>query len=192
MNGVNGLILAGGASSRMGRPKALLSYQGALQLDRVAQLLQPICNQLFLSCQPIQVDLYRAAGWEGAFVLDQARWGTIGPLNGLLSAFDLHPGPWLVVGCDYPLLETADIQLLLNSRAAGQLAVAYETSNGVEPLISLYEAAAAPFLISFWEKGQQSLRHFLSSHPIQRVPPPLPDRLQSIDTPEAYQRIHLT
>lgn len=192
MNGVNGLILAGGASSRMGQPKALLTYEGSLQLHRVKQLLQPICSQLFLSCQAPQVDLYRASGWEGPVVVDQARWGTIGPLNGLLSALDRHPGPWLVVGCDYPLLETADIQLLLDSRAAGQLAVAYETRNGLEPIISLYEAAAAPFLISFWEKGQQSLRHFLSSHPIQRVPPPLPDRLQSIDTPEAYHRIHLT
>jgi len=192
MTTIKGLLLAGGASSRMGQPKALLPYQGEVQLFRAARLLQPFCTSLYLSCQATQTAVYRQAGWEAAILEDQPRYGAIGPMNGVLTAFDAHPGPWLVLGCDYPLLQEQDLQLLLTSRKENQLAVAFDTATGLEPLLTLYEASSEHPLRSFWEKGQQSLRYFLSSHPIQRVPPPQPGRLQSIDTPEHYHSVHLT
>lgn len=192
MNAIKGLILAGGASSRMGQTKALLPYYGDVQLFRAARLLQPYCTSLYLSCQPPQTALFRQAGWKAAILEDQPTYGAIGPLNGLLTAFDSQPGPWLVLGCDYPMLQEQDLQLLLMSREEDKLAVAFETATGLEPLLALYEASSETHLRSFWEKGQQSLRYFLSSHPIQRVPPPQPSRLQSIDTPEHYHSVHLT
>jgi molybdenum cofactor cytidylyltransferase len=41
-----GIILAGGASSRMGSPKALLSYQGMTFADRLVHVLSPVCERV--------------------------------------------------------------------------------------------------------------------------------------------------
>ena len=41
---IAGLILAAGASTRMGRPKALLPYRGESFLDRLIRLFSPCCS----------------------------------------------------------------------------------------------------------------------------------------------------
>jgi molybdenum cofactor cytidylyltransferase len=45
---VAGLILAAGASSRMGQPKALLSYQGESFLDRLVRLFSAPCEPVIV------------------------------------------------------------------------------------------------------------------------------------------------
>lgn len=43
-----GIVLAAGASSRMGTPKALLSYQGESFISRLCRLLRPWCQPVIL------------------------------------------------------------------------------------------------------------------------------------------------
>ncbi|MGA2185305.1 MAG: nucleotidyltransferase family protein [Bryobacteraceae bacterium] len=44
--GIAGVILAAGASSRMGQPKALLEYQGEAFLRRLARMLGEVCGRV--------------------------------------------------------------------------------------------------------------------------------------------------
>ena len=48
---MNGLVIAGGNSSRMGTDKAFLQYSKNPQYQEVYSLLEPFCEQTFVSLQ---------------------------------------------------------------------------------------------------------------------------------------------
>jgi len=45
---IAGIILAAGASSRMGRPKALLEYRGETFAERLVRVLSPVCDPVIV------------------------------------------------------------------------------------------------------------------------------------------------
>ena len=49
-----GLVLAGGKSQRMGEDKGLINYHGKIQREYMADLLDDICEETFISCRPEQ------------------------------------------------------------------------------------------------------------------------------------------
>ena len=53
---LNGLVLAGGKSVRMGKDKGLINYHGLPQREHVHQLLEKYTEKTFMSCRPEQVD----------------------------------------------------------------------------------------------------------------------------------------
>ncbi len=57
---IYGLILAGGASSRMQRDKAALKYRGKTQLERAFELAEPACwSEFSCPCAPIKLRIRR-------------------------------------------------------------------------------------------------------------------------------------
>ena len=188
---MNGLVLAGGESHRMGQAKALLHYQEKAQFFCAIELLLPFCEKVFLSCHKEQKDMFLAAGYTGEFVFDQSEFGAIGPLNALLSAFKTDHQDWLVLGCDYPLICTVDVAQLVNQHNSTYLSTVFQhpETGFEEPLIGLYGAQAEPFLLSWLQKGNQSLRFFLKEHNVQLLQPQNPVHLQSADTPADFRRL---
>lgn len=185
---MNGLILAGGRSSRMGQPKGLLDYHGKPQYRYVAEMLSVFCERVFVSCRAEQQTLFD--GYE--VILDSASYGDIGPLNGVLSAFDKEKNlAWLVVGCDYPLLQPSDFEQLVQEKTTGAIATVFfnPETHFIEPLIGIYEASAGSALQSWFQIGEQSLRRFLEKQQVQKVIPKHPERLKSVDTWEAYKQV---
>lgn len=195
---MNGLVLAGGQSSRMGQPKSLLQYHGKPQYQHVADMLSGFCEQVFISCRAEQQSLFE--GVETIF--DSGSFGDIGPLNGVLSAFlvaqlseslvpkksgseSLIPA-WFVIGCDYPFLEKSDLEQLVKARNPDCLATVFVNPDTQfpEPLLGIYEAAAGPLLQEWLQMGNESLRRFLEKNEVQMVIPQHPECLKSVDTPE--------
>ena len=185
---MKGLILSGGQSQRMGQPKALLSYHGQPQIFHLAQLLAPFCETVYLSCKPEQQSFFAEAGWQLPVITDDPAFGNIGPLSGLLSAFQVQQTTWLVVGCDYPFLTAADLQLLILQRDPDCLATVFRhPETGIaEPLTGIYEPAAGGALLEWLGAGNQSLRWFLEKYETRFVAPTFPDHLRSVDTYEDY------
>jgi molybdopterin-guanine dinucleotide biosynthesis protein A len=94
-----GLILAGGASTRMQRDKAALPYQGKTQLDRAFELAQRHVAKVFVSVRSSQITEPTRA--HRPLIVDSVDGG--GPIVGIRSALAAHPGAaWLVLACDLP------------------------------------------------------------------------------------------
>ena len=103
-----GLVLAGGASRRLGRDKALLRFrEGENQLDWTLRLLEPFCERLAISCQEHQKAVRRTS-IDVELVVDDPAYS--GPLAGVIAGLRYAAGEAvLAVACDMPLLDASAV-----------------------------------------------------------------------------------
>jgi molybdopterin-guanine dinucleotide biosynthesis protein A len=167
---VYGLILAGGKSSRMNTDKGELQYHAATsQRSFLYQLLQKYCTKTFISCRGDQV---AALQKEEAYIADENLYK--GPLNGILSAYHLHPGKaWMVVAVDLPHVTDTTIAALINQRDDLKPATAYATkaSKIPEPLIAIWEPTALSEVEKYIQAGNACPRKFLIGQDIKIIFP---------------------
>lgn len=182
MTDLNGLVLGGGRSSRMGEDKSLMDYHGLPQRDYLFLLLKPFCNEVFFSCRREQQD----SSLKNQLI-DQFEIET--PLNGILSAFQKHPDTaWITVPVDMPNIGAAAVDFLIQHRNKEKVASCFYDSEGdkPEPLFTVWEPRAFPMLLKFYERGGASPRAFLLSHAVEVVVAPDRDWLFNINTREEW------
>ena len=186
MNSLYGLVACGGESARMGRDKSILDYYGVSQYEHVYKLLLPFCEKVFLSCNESQ-----AATIPAIFplIIDLPEYKNTGPIAGLASAFTQYPeASFLMLGCDYPFLGGAEIEQLINARDPQYKAVSYSVSEEFyEPLMTVYERDISQHLNENISEKQYSLNQLLKQVKAKIVVSERPERLQSVDTIEAYE-----
>lgn len=186
---IYGLLLVGGASRRMGRDKALLTYHGGTtQLERSAALLQSVCERTFVSQRPDQ-DYPTPAAAE--IIYDSVR-EINGPLCGILSAMRQHPAAhWLVLACDLPYLETGTLRKLVHSfeQTTPQLTAYRSAHDGLpEPLCAIYPAGTADQLQALAEKlGKHCPRKLLIVQEATLIEQDDPRSLDNINTAAEYE-----
>lgn len=187
---LNGLVLAGGKSVRMGYDKGIVKWFGKEQRYHVADMLKPLCNEVFISCradqkQQIGVD-YR--------VLEDTFTG-LGPFGAILSAFREQPDKaWLVVACDLPLLETETFKFLIGQRKISAIATAYNSPENEfpEPLITIWEPKSYPVLLAFLAQGYSCPRKVLINNDVKLIQAPNPEALTNVNTPEDLEKVKRT
>jgi len=170
MDPLFGLVACGGRSSRMGLDKSSLIYHSIPQRYHVYHLLEPYCERVFISCNNEQ-SASLLPGYH--FIVDSEKAQRCGPMAALISAFEQFPAAsFLLVGCDYPFLQSGEIARLVAARQSDRAAVCYLNSSGVEePLIAIYENAIQQKLIETFSHGKYSLRFLLQSvHAIRCFP----------------------
>jgi molybdopterin-guanine dinucleotide biosynthesis protein A len=165
-----GLILAGGASSRMQRDKAALQYQGRSQLDRAFELATRHVSKVFVSVRANQQhDPVRSAK---PMIVDSVAGE--GPIVGIRSALAAHPhAAWLVLACDLPFLSDAVLEHLLAGRDPNALATAYRSAHA--GLLDVYQSG-----------GGRCPRKFLIGHGARLLDPIDEHALDNVNTPEEY------
>ncbi|QDH15382.1 molybdenum cofactor guanylyltransferase [Oecophyllibacter saccharovorans] len=184
-----GLVLSGGASTRMGRDKAQLDYGGLPQLTRAMNLIKPHVARAFVSVRPGQPqDPVRAAYPQ---IVDEA--GAVrGPAAGLLAAHHAYPqATWLVLACDLPLLDEATLAALLKAGAETETgpedweAVAFTSAHDglPEPLCTLWRPGALKALEKFVAAGKPCPRKALLNSRTCLLDLPEPTALANINTP---------
>jgi molybdopterin-guanine dinucleotide biosynthesis protein A len=180
-NSLNGVVLAGGKSQRMGQDKGAMQWHGLSQRDHVAGLLRRYCSEVFISCRPGQ-ELT-----DSSYPLLTDTVTGIGPYGAILSAFEKDSeAAWLVVACDLPLLDEATIAYLVKNRNRDSIATTFESPHDglPEPLITIWEPAAYSFLLSVLEEGITCPRKaLLKSDKVSILKPPYPNALMNANTP---------
>jgi molybdopterin-guanine dinucleotide biosynthesis protein A len=187
---VHGLILAGGASSRMKRDKAALEYDGKSQLDRCYALVSRHLAQVCVSVRESQ--MRDAARARYPLIVDAVAGE--GPIVGIRSAMAVHrDAAWLVLACDLPFLTDAALEQLLAERDPTVLATAFRSAHDglPEPLCAVWEPAAAAALAAYQATGATCPRKFLMRHGARLLEPRDPRALDNVNTPEEYDRAHL-
>ena len=154
--GLAALLLAGGASTRMGQPKALLDYAGQplwkMQMGKL-QALHP--DELFLSI-PRELSL-PSGPWR---VLHDEKAG-LGPLSGLHATLQAMTGEWLVVlAIDLPDMTTTFLQNLYDTALAKHCGLVPKLDGFYQGLAAIYPRSLAESCQTHLASNDRSLQRF--------------------------------
>jgi molybdopterin-guanine dinucleotide biosynthesis protein A len=143
-----GAVLAGGLSSRMGRPKAWLSFEGIPLLQRVVERLGQVFSEIVV---------VGAEGQElpetGRLVVRDGRPAR-GPLGGLEAALGSVSEPALVaVSCDAPFLQPPLARRLAELAADFDVAVP-RWGGRLNPLLAAYRTSLRPAVSRLLAEGR--------------------------------------
>jgi molybdenum cofactor guanylyltransferase len=187
---LSGIILAGGASRRMGRDKATLPWGDSTVLEHLCRQLQPL--SLLVVVGPDEQRLPPVPG--GTLVYDDQPYA--GPLAGLAKGLAYFPteAVVLVTGCDYPLLTMELVMQLLQAMNDAEAVVLVK--DGVrQPFPGIYRAAMLPKVEQLLEVGRRSMQALLDAVECKTIAesmwqawPGVERQLTNINTPEEYQR----
>jgi molybdopterin-guanine dinucleotide biosynthesis protein A len=157
VRGLAALLLAGGASSRMGQPKALLDIAGQplwkLQTAKL-QALHP--DELFIS---LSREIALPAGpWR---VLHDEKTG-LGPLSGIHAALQVMTSEWLVVlAVDLPDMTTDFLQGLCDSAREKRCGQVTQLDGFYEGLAAIYPRSVAALCEQHLAGNDRSLQSFV-------------------------------
>lgn len=131
-----GIVLCGGRSVRMGRPKAELEFGGERLLQRVARVLSEVVQPVAVVAatdQPLPA-------FDNAVIVVRDERPERGPLEGMRAGFKALAGQAeavFVAGCDAPLLSARFIERVVTSLDGYEAAVA-EADGHAHPLAAAY------------------------------------------------------
>ncbi len=175
---INGLVLAGGKSQRMGQDKGSIQYFNQPHRDYLAELIAPFCKETFISTKE---------NIQSRFTTIRDTFVGMGPMGAILSAFQQNPDvAWLVLACDYPLMNKATIQQLVDNRQPPKVATAFQSIENEfpEPLITIYEPKSYPVLLQFLAQGYACPRKMLINSNIHLLP------AAQLKHPEVFQNVN--
>ena len=173
MEGISGILLTGGKSTRMGTDKASL----------------PFGNGTLLT---VQLEKFRALGITDVLISGYGD-GQIpddvpgcGPLGGLAACLPRVQNPCaLVLSVDAPLIPVEALRALLEAHAGG--ATLLRHGDKLEPLIAVYDAALAAAARRLLAQGRYAVRALLEQPEWRAVDFDAPDRcFLNCNTPESY------
>jgi molybdenum cofactor guanylyltransferase len=183
---LHGLVLTGGASTRMGKDKAALAYHGRSQTEHAVELLRPFCQDVFVSSRAEQASTAARA----SFPQIHDRFLDFGPTSGILSAMVEKPeSAWLVLGCDLPFVTPETLATLVQNRDPWKLATAFASAHDQlpEPLCTIYEPRGRQRFLQFMALGLTCPRKVLIQSTIKSLPLPDPRWLANINHPDEFQ-----
>ena len=177
------IVLCGGASSRMGAPKALLPWRGTTMIEHVVGVLSDCVAEVVVVSSP---DLKLPPLPKSVRIFHDTEPGR-GPLAGLRDglhaiAADLA----FVTSTDAPFLTAPFIRKMLSFDCAA----APEIDGFLQPLAAVYPKALSSMATALLAVPRNGLTDLLKAAHARRVlPAELPDlkSLETFNTSEEYQ-----
>jgi len=195
---LNGLIIAGGQSSRMGTDKALLMVDGRPLLVSMIERLSQRCSRIVIAVGDSErmqaykktIAAYRATEPVGSAAISFAidRYAGCGPLAGLHAGLsELQEGYALVMGCDMPQWSEA---LVDRMAAAAEREDADVVHAEGQPFHALYHARTGRHALALLEQEDYRFMRLLEQVKAVRVEPRTEEERQAfvnLNTPEVYR-----
>jgi molybdopterin-guanine dinucleotide biosynthesis protein A len=206
MDSLKILILAGGYSSRMGSPKHLLPLaDGPLYLHLIRTLHEAIPSitthhvsladrsatdenlhngNVHISCAPGMAPTTITL----ETIIDAATV-EIGPAAGLLAAHEYdQAATWLVIACDYPLLQAAAVHQLVDSYE--EPATCFRNGQGFsEPLLGIWSPQAMKSLRENVASGRAGPRYTLTRLGCKSIEPMRQAWLVNVNTKQEWEAV---
>ena len=168
-------VLAGGASRRMGRDKALLPLDGQPLLAHIARCAANVASRVTIVGSPLK---YQGMGFP---VIADRRPGC-GPLAGIEAALESGLARRnLILACDMPHLDSALLEQLFEGEAE---CVLPQTPDGRwHPLCAVWDAGLLPRVRAALDRDEFRVRAALEGAALQLVPV---ERLSNANTPQEW------
>jgi molybdopterin-guanine dinucleotide biosynthesis protein A len=185
---LTGIVLAGGASQRMGRDKAFLELGGRPLIVHVIERMARVCAEVLV----VAGDAQPYTGLGVPLVEDRFRGvGVLGGLHAGLeaAAYELA----LAVGCDMPFLKL-DLLQAFAGWAEGFDVALLRQGEQVEPLHAAYRRTCLPAMGAAIRAGRRRIISFFPHVRVRYVTPedvaPFDPELRSfrnVNTPEEWE-----
>lgn len=163
---VTGFVLAGGASLRMGRPKAALTFGGETMLERQVRLLRSVSRTVEVigpaPGAPDREAVAHALGSVGVAIVPDALPGR-GPLVGIYTGLmHTHTEFNFFLGCDLPFMEARFLRFLVQQAlsSAADATTPHSADRRVQPLVAVYRRRALPAVRTSLESGENKVTRF--------------------------------
>lgn len=194
MSDIEGFILAGGASSRMGQTKANLSLGGKTFVERSAAALSAIADRIFIVGNAEQISTGLPVLADIRCDKEQRRAAIFGLHTALVRA----KMSWVaILACDLPLVTGGLFERLSSFDRTHFDALSPLDQAGVpQPLCAFYRRdACLPMVETMLRDGDWSLQNLLRSiktHPIKFDEisdlPGAANFFMNVNTPEDYEK----
>jgi molybdenum cofactor guanylyltransferase len=188
---IGGVVLAGGRSSRMGRPKELLSWKGGTLIGHVVSEVTALNLPCLIVSNaperlPEEVTRLAKVSITGDLV------PSAGPISGIVTAFRVRrEEALLILSCDLPFADREQIgRLLAHAQQTAEWdVVAAHTAGRLHPLFALYHRRTQPLWEEALRSGRYRLMDVLERLRIAETPPGLLDdwAAYNANTPEEYR-----
>ena len=182
------LLLAAGASTRMGQPKQLLPYQGRTLLRHAAETAVATgCGPIVMVTGALHDALVAEAAGLPIRAVHNAAWetGMASSIRaGLLAVQAAEPAAVLIMLTDQPLVTPELLRALLAQQQETQapiVAAAYGDTLGVP---AIFAHSMLPELLKL--QGAQGANRLIASLGVAVGRVPFPAGLLDVDTPEQY------
>jgi molybdopterin-guanine dinucleotide biosynthesis protein A len=151
---MDGAILAGGKSRRMGRPKPFVELGGRPLISWVLESLQPVCREVFIVADQVEPYIFLGCRVVQDCIPDR------GPIGGVYTALSsTSERQVFVTGCDTPFVMPEVIRYLASQLEGFEAAVPM-FSDGFHPLHAVYTKDSLSRLYQSLMVGDLSLIGF--------------------------------
>ena len=192
ISGVGGIVLCGGRSSRMGRPKAWLPFGPEVLLQRTVRILAEVVNPVVVVAAPDQ----ELPDLPASVLVARDDREHLGPLNGLgtgLAALVGRAEVAYLSACDVPFLLPTLVRRVVDRLGDADICLP-EAGGFKHPLAAAYRVRVRPVVDELVAANQlrpialtERVRtRVLTAAEITDIDPEL-DSLRNVNTPDEYE-----
>jgi molybdenum cofactor cytidylyltransferase len=184
------IILAAGNSSRLGKPKQLLVWQGITLLEHAIQTVGLLLGSRIIVVVGANADaMHSAVELNQVTTVNNPNWqeGIASSIRIGIVALPLDSRAVLIMLCDQPLISTYHIKSLLEALQKQPEFIIASSYNETVGVPAIFPSAFLSELRTL--KGDTGAKSLFSKYPDKLVTVPVPEATLDIDTVADYNQL---